>query len=116
MFLRTFGGRRPPTAPNLYVVVLCRREHDGKDSSSAVCVNRALGWRSDEISDSQWSTKGRIRHKPKSSWIIGYCGRYKLTGATAPQSMVRDLTLRRNKMGGALVRMLETHVNSAHDS
>jgi hypothetical protein len=60
-------------APNLYVVVLCRREQDGKYSSSVVCVNRALGWRSDQISDSQWSTKGRNRRKPKSCmnhWVL----------------------------------------------
>jgi hypothetical protein len=81
-------------APNFYVLVLCHWEHDGKDSCSAVCVNRALGWRSDQISDSQWSAKGRIRRKPKSSTNIGYCGRYKLAGATAPPSVVGDLTLR----------------------
>jgi hypothetical protein len=60
-------------APNLYVVVLCHREHDGRDTSSAVCVNRALGWRSHQISDSQWSAKGRIRRKPKLStnhWVL----------------------------------------------
>jgi hypothetical protein len=60
-------------APNSYVVVLCQREHDGKDSCSAVCVNRALRWRSDQISGSQWSAKGRIRCKPKSStnyWVV----------------------------------------------
>jgi hypothetical protein len=60
-------------APNLYVVVLCRREHDRKDSCSAVFVNRALGWRFDQISDSQWSANGRIRRKPKSSvnyWVL----------------------------------------------
>ena len=60
-------------APNFYVLVLCHWEHDGKDSCSAVCVNRALGWRSDQISDSQWSAKGRIRRKPKLSmnyWVL----------------------------------------------
>jgi hypothetical protein len=60
-------------APNLGVAVLCHREHVGVVSSSVVCVNRALGWCSDQISDSQWSAKGRIRRKLKSSanhWVL----------------------------------------------
>jgi hypothetical protein len=48
--------------------------------------------------------------------VVAFSGRYKLTGATALPSVVGDLTLRRNKRGGALVRMSETHVNSARDS
>jgi hypothetical protein len=32
-----------------------------------------------------------------------YFGQYKLVGATAPPSVVGDLTLQRNKKGGALV-------------
>jgi hypothetical protein len=38
-----------------------------------VCVDRALEWRSDQIGDSQWSAKVRIRHRPKSSadyWVL----------------------------------------------
>jgi hypothetical protein len=36
-------------------------------------VDRALEWRSDQIGDSQWSAKGRIRRRPKSSvnyWVL----------------------------------------------
>jgi hypothetical protein len=35
--------------------------------------------------------------------VITYLGRYRLAGATAPPSVVGDLTLRRNKKGGASV-------------
>jgi hypothetical protein len=48
--------------------------------------------------------------------VIAFSSRYKLTGATAPSSVVGDLTLRRNRKGGASVQMSETHVNSARGS
>jgi hypothetical protein len=35
--------------------------------------------------------------------VIAYLGRYRLARATAPPSVVGDLTLRRNKKGGASV-------------
>jgi hypothetical protein len=35
--------------------------------------------------------------------VVAFSGRYKLAGATAPSSMVGDLTLRRNKKGEASV-------------
>jgi hypothetical protein len=36
-------------------------------------MDRALGRRSDSIGDPQWSAKGRIRYRPKSSmdcWVL----------------------------------------------
>jgi hypothetical protein len=45
--------------------------------------------------------------------VVACSGRYKLAGATAPPSVVGDLTLRRNRKGGASVQLSETHVNSA---
>jgi hypothetical protein len=47
--------------------------------------------------------------------VVAFSGRYKLTRATAPPSMVGDLTLRRNRKGGASMQLLETHVNSGKD-
>jgi hypothetical protein len=35
--------------------------------------------------------------------VIAYLGRYRLARATTPSSVVGDLTLRRNKKGGASV-------------
>jgi hypothetical protein len=35
--------------------------------------------------------------------VVTFSGRYKLTGATSPPSVVGDLTLRRNKKGEASV-------------
>jgi hypothetical protein len=35
------------------------------------------------------------------SLVVVFSSRYKLAGATAPPSMVGDLTLQRNKKGGA---------------
>jgi hypothetical protein len=34
--------------------------------------------------------------------VIAYLGRYRLAGATAPPSMVEDLTLQRNRKGRGL--------------
>jgi hypothetical protein len=48
--------------------------------------------------------------------VVVFFGQYKLAGATAPPSMVGDLTLRRNGKGGASVQLSETHVNSGKDS
>jgi hypothetical protein len=47
------------------------------------------------------------------SLAFAYSGRYRLTGECSPPLVVGDLTLRRNKKGGASVRMSETNVNSA---
>jgi hypothetical protein len=35
--------------------------------------------------------------------VVAFSGRYKLAGATAPSSVVGDLTLQRNKKGGVSV-------------
>jgi hypothetical protein len=46
------------------------------------------------------------------SLAFAYSSRYRLNGECSPPSVVGDLTLRRNKKGGASVRMSETNVNS----
>ena len=43
--------------------------------------------------------------KQRRSPAVAFSGRGKLAGAAAPPSMVGDLTLRRNRKGGALVHM-----------
>jgi hypothetical protein len=48
--------------------------------------------------------------------ITGYCGQYKLAGAAASLSVVRDLILRRKEKGGASVHMSETQINREDDS
>jgi hypothetical protein len=48
--------------------------------------------------------------------IITFCGQYRLTAATAPPSVVGDLTLRRNRKGGTSVQMSVRHGNNAKDS
>jgi hypothetical protein len=48
--------------------------------------------------------------------VVAFSSRYKLAGATAPPSVVGDLTLRRNRKGGAQLRMSVTQRNSAKDS
>ena len=45
-----------------------------------------------------------------------FSGQYKLTGATAPSSVVGDLTLRRNRKGRTSVQISVRHRNSAKDS
>jgi hypothetical protein len=48
--------------------------------------------------------------------VVAFSGRYKLTRATTPPSVVGDLTLRRNRKGGAYLRMSVTQRNSAKAS
>jgi hypothetical protein len=45
--------------------------------------------------------------------VVAFYDRYKLIRATAPPFVVGDLTLRRNRKGGASVQLSEAHVNSA---
>jgi hypothetical protein len=54
--------------------------------------------------------------KQRRGLVVAFSSQYKLAGATAPPSMVEDLTLRRNRKGGASVELSETHVNSGKDS
>jgi hypothetical protein len=48
--------------------------------------------------------------------VIELFGQYKFSGAAAPPSSVGDLTLRRNRKGGALVHMSVRQRNSGEES
>jgi hypothetical protein len=54
--------------------------------------------------------------KQRRSTAVTFSGRGKLAGAAAPPSTVGDLTLRRNRKGGALVHMSVRHRNSGKES
>jgi hypothetical protein len=54
--------------------------------------------------------------KQRRGLVVVFSGRYRLAGATAPPSVVGDLTLRRNRKGEALVQMSVRQGNSGEDS
>jgi hypothetical protein len=62
------------------------------------------------------SSRVELGVKQRRGLVVAFSSQYKLAGATAPPSMVGDLTLRRNRKGGASVELSETHVNSGKDS
>jgi hypothetical protein len=54
--------------------------------------------------------------KQRKGLAVAYSGQYGLAEATAPPFTVGDLTLRRNRKGGALVQMSVRQRNSGEDS
>jgi hypothetical protein len=54
--------------------------------------------------------------KQRRGLVVVFSGRYRLARATALPSVVGDLTLRRNRKGGALVQMSVRQGNSGEDS
>jgi hypothetical protein len=66
-----------------------------------------------QLIEGLWSLWVELGVSHTGAPIVALSGRYRLAGATAPPSTVRDLTLRRNRKGGAYLRMLVTQRNSA---
>jgi hypothetical protein len=52
--------------------------------------------------EGKWSLGVEFNAIHTGAPVIAYLGRYRLAGATAPPSMVGDLTLRRNRKGRGL--------------
>jgi hypothetical protein len=62
------------------------------------------------------SPRVEVGIKQRIGLVVVFSGRYRLARATAPSSVVGDLTLRRNRKGGALMQMLVRQGNSGEDS
>jgi hypothetical protein len=62
------------------------------------------------------SARVELGVKQRRGLVVVFSGWYRLAGATAPPSVVGDLTLRRNRKRGALVQMLVRQGNSGDDS
>jgi hypothetical protein len=69
-----------------------------------------------QLSEGLWSLWVELGVSHTGASVVALSGRYRLAGATAPPSVVGDLTLRRNRKGGALVQMSVRQGNSGEDS
>jgi hypothetical protein len=66
--------------------------------------------------EGKWSLRVELGVEQRRSIAVAFSGRYELAGATAPPSTIGDLTLRRNRKGGALVQMSVRQRNNGEDS
>jgi hypothetical protein len=66
--------------------------------------------------EGKWSLRVELGVEQWRSIAVAFFGRYELVGGTASPSTIGDLTLRRNRKGGALVQMSVRHRNSGEDS
>jgi hypothetical protein len=56
------------------------------------------------LSEGKWLLGVELGTMQRGSLAVAFSGRYGLARAAAPPSTVEDLTLRRNRKGGALVQ------------
>jgi hypothetical protein len=69
-----------------------------------------------KLSDGKWLLGVELGTVQRGSLAVAFSGRNGLAGAAASPSTIGDLTLRRNRKGGALVHMSVRQRNSGEES
>jgi hypothetical protein len=69
-----------------------------------------------QLIEGKWSLRVELGVRHTEAPVVVLSCQYRLAGAAAPPSMIGDLTLWRNRKGGALVQMSVRQRNSGEDS